>query len=533
MSESEVERQIEQSRQRLADLRERAVREGHGPGSAFDEAVEELGHTLEELSVTLEELAATNEELGEAQLAAETHARRYLELFRFAPDAYVVTDGRGVIRELNAAAEQMLGRPARYLAGKPLLPLVAASDRERFLESLSALQERRGRLVDQPIRFGSDAPFDASVSAVPEWRDGDLEIRWMLRDVTELKERDLSRDAIERHLPLVVWLQQLDPLETLHVSPAYEVVWGRPLSSVYENPRNWVEQIHPEDRARVEADFERMLDGESFDSEYRILRPDGEVRWIHDRGTPFEDGRGRLNRAAGIAEDVTERRAAEAALRKAERGRRAAVQAAERAEARERRALANDLHDTLSQALALARTKLAALREEAGELKRAARLRDIESLIAEADERTRTLTFRLSPPILHDLGLAAAADWLAEDLQRQFGLHVKVSAAGWRESLPLETREAVFRSLRELLINVARHAETDEADVSLASEGNTLILTVADGGIGFDVGRGGTAGFGLVSTRERLSALGGRLEIESELGRGTRARLVVPTPREE
>lgn len=528
MSESELERQVDLSRQRLARLRERAEEAGLGPESSLQEAIEELGHTLEELSVTLEELASTSEELSETQLEAERHARRYLDLFQTAPDAYVVTDERAIIRELNQAAEQQLGRPLRYLVGKPLLSLVAASHRDRFLECLSLLQRRQGRLVDREIRFGSEPSLDAQVSAVPEQRDGEVEIRWILRDISELKERDAFRSEMERHLKGVAFLQQRDPPQLLHVSTAYETIFGRPLESIYRNPRDWLEAVVPEDRPRVEAAFNAVLAGQPFDEEYRIRRPDGEVRWIHSHATPFEGPGGRFDRAAGFAEDVTERKAAEATLRKAERRRRAAVQAAEHAEARERRALASDLHDAISQTLALAKARLSALSDELGDSEPGARVREIRSLVGEAAERTRTLTFRLSPPILHDLGLAAAAEWLAEDMGRQFGLHVSVSDDGLCESLPLEVREALFRSLRELLINVARHAGTEEAHVSLAREGDALTIAVEDGGVGFEFGRGGSAGFGLVSMRERMQALGGRLEVDSKVGAGTRARLVLP-----
>ena len=206
---------------------------------------------------------------------------------------------------------------------------------------------------------------------------------------------------------------------------------------------------------------------------------------------------------------------------------RAATRAGERAEARERRTLARDLHDALSQPLALAGTKLAALRDEAGGSSLAARLGEVQTLIANADERARTLTFRLCPPVLHDLGIVAAAEWLAEDLKRQFGLHVFVSDDELLKPLAEETGEALFRSLREILINVARHARVDKAHVSLVREGEALSVVVEDAGIGFDISRRG-AGFGLVSVQERLEGLGGRLEIESTPGQGTHARMIVP-----
>jgi PAS domain S-box-containing protein len=455
-------------------------------------------------------------------------------------------------------------------------------------------------------------------------------------------ERAALRDEIESHAEAVVWLQELDPLVTIHATRAYEVIWGRSLGALYENPRDWIEAIHPEDRPRVEAAYERLLLGEAFDERYRIRRPDGAVRWIRDRGSPLPARPGISKRIAGIAEDVTEKEQAEAALRRmstvfsaaadpiliedlegrvvecndeavraygwsrkellgqpvgtivpperqaridelrarcragadvrnvegvrytktgeripvlltlsllrdesgvptaivnvakdiselnhAESRRRGAARAVERAEANERRALARDLHDSVSQSLALARTKLAALRDEAGESDRAVRLREVESLIADAEGRTQTLTFRLSPPVLHDLGLVEATEWLAQDLESRFGLHVSVRDDELPKPLAEEAREALFRSLRELLINVARHARTDKASVSLIREDDTLTVTVGDGGIGFDRGRSG-AGFGLVSVRERVEGLGGRLEIDSEPNRGARVRMMVP-----
>jgi PAS domain S-box-containing protein len=531
MKGSEIDRKIAQSRRRLKELRDRAGEERVGPGSLLDEASRELERTLEALSATLEELATAHQRLTEMEHAAERHARRTISFFLAAPTASLITDGRGLIREANRPAEEKFGLDASRLLGRPLLSLVARPDHETFLQALATLDGGHGGLGELELRFACEPPFDALVGAVSDRQNGDSEILWMLRDVTEMKERDVFRDQIERHLAPVVWLYQLDPLKTLHVSPAYESVWGRPVSELYDDPRNWLAQVHPEDRHRVEKAFERMLRGEPFEAEYRILLPDGRTRCILDRGTPFEDIRGRRTRAAGLAEDVTEKKEAEAALREAENRRVAAVLAAERAEARERRSLARDLHDALSQSLALARTKLAGLREAVSDPEARDRLREVESIIGEADERTRTLTFRLSPPILHDLGFAEASEWLAEDLERQFGLRTRVTSDELPKPFPVAMREALFRSLRELLINVARHAGTDEAQVSLKRRGDTLDILVEDSGAGFDGGIDNAGGFGLASVRERLEALGGRLEIRSEPGRGTRARMVVPLPR--
>jgi PAS domain S-box-containing protein len=104
----------------------------------------------------------------------------------------------------------------------------------------------------------------------------------------------------------VIWIRDLQEERLLYVSPAFARVWGRPVESLLISPGTWVDSIHPDDRAKVvsralinaRAGFDRM--------EYRILRPDGTIRWIQDRSYPIKDSRGEIYRIAGIARDITE-----------------------------------------------------------------------------------------------------------------------------------------------------------------------------------------------------------------------------------
>jgi PAS domain S-box-containing protein len=127
----------------------------------------------------------------------------------------------------------------------------------------------------------------------------------------------------------VFWMTSPDGHEMIYMSPAYEKVWGRPVADLYENPLLWIEAIVEEDRAAVEAAFARHSEG--FQAEYRIRRPDGEVRWISDRGFPVRNAAGEVFRVTGVAHDVTKIKKAELALRartehaKAEATRRQAI----------------------------------------------------------------------------------------------------------------------------------------------------------------------------------------------------------------
>src|SRR5437016_3537953 len=105
----------------------------------------------------------------------------------------------------------------------------------------------------------------------------------------------------------------------LYVSPAYEQVWGRSCQSLYEQPRSFLDAVHPEDREHVRAgSLERQGRGEPGDVEYRVVRPDGSVRWVRDRSFPVRDRAGRVYRMAGIAEDITEQKAVAESLRASE-----------------------------------------------------------------------------------------------------------------------------------------------------------------------------------------------------------------------
>jgi len=237
-----------------------------------------------------------------------------------------------------------------------------------------------------------------------------------------------------------------------------------------------------------------------------------------------EDG-GTLNLALL---DVTELRSVERALRRA-------ASAASLAEQRERRKLASDLHDDAGQLLSLASLKLRALADAVTGAAEGP-FRELEEILADARRRITSLSFQLSPPLLHDVGLVAATRWLAEDLDRRYDLSVSVAEV---EELVLDeaARVTLFRALRELLINVKRHAGVDTARVQIWTEGIMARVAVEDDGIGFagDVaGRSfasdtGRASFGLLALRERLGQLGGTLAVDSgPRGRGSRVVASVP-----
>jgi CheY-like chemotaxis protein/two-component sensor histidine kinase len=202
------------------------------------------------------------------------------------------------------------------------------------------------------------------------------------------------------------------------------------------------------------------------------------------------------------------------------------------AEERERRRVAGELHDYLAQLLVATRMKLNQGRHSRSATRQSELLREVDDMLDQSLTYTRTLVAQLSPPVLHEFGLAAAMKWLGEQMPRH-GLSVDSTI----EARPLNLTEnqavLLFQSARELLLNVVKHAGTGRASVQLKSHGGELRLTVRDEGRGFEMSllketAASSNAFGLFSIRERMESLGGRCEIVTRPGHGTIVTLAMP-----
>jgi len=212
------------------------------------------------------------------------------------------------------------------------------------------------------------------------------------------------------------------------------------------------------------------------------------------------------------------------------------------AEERERRALARDLHDDLGQVLAVVALKAAELKKLPMEASLQRAVEDCSRAVNQANRKLRAMAFQLSPPILQDLGLAVALQWVADEMHQVYKLDVQVSDDGVLKPLEPAVSTTLFRAVRELLINVAKHAKVSTATLrsevqrhqstEVGDVPGTLVVTVTDNGSGFDpstlMPAGETSGFGLFSVQERLSLLGGEVTVVSNPGVGTSVVLKVP-----
>lgn len=202
-------------------------------------------------------------------------------------------------------------------------------------------------------------------------------------------------------------------------------------------------------------------------------------------------------------------------------------------EERQRRKIATYLHDDISQALALATMKLQALREQEYSVKFEKTIEEIENIVEQANLRTRSLTFEISPPILYDMGLEPALEWLTGQFSQKHGIECAFSCDRQPKPINNDTRVILFQSVRELLTNAAKHARANEIRVSVLRDDNVIRIEVNDNGIGFNQNilnqkTKRNEGFGLFNLKERLRHMRGKLEISSKIGQGTSVALIAP-----
>jgi len=203
------------------------------------------------------------------------------------------------------------------------------------------------------------------------------------------------------------------------------------------------------------------------------------------------------------------------------------------AEDRERRLLAQDLHDDLGQLLAIIGLKAAMMEKmDLPDLLRRA-VGECAKSVDLANRKLRTMALQLNPPMLDQLGLVPAIQWLADEVNRLHKIEVDIQDDGQPKPMDRAVSATLFRAVRELLVNVSKHARVSKAVVAVSRNADdTMSLTVSDAGAGFDPGKvvtsAATGGFGLISLRERLGYLGGAMEVKSVPGEGTSVVVNVP-----
>ncbi|HWQ33352.1 MAG TPA: PAS domain-containing protein [Blastocatellia bacterium] len=357
--------------------------------------------------------------------------------------------------------------------------------------------------------------------------------------VQPLRDREeLFRQMVE-NTRQIVFLADAVSGRVIYVNPAFEKISGHPCQSLCEQPESWLEIVHPDDQPRVRAaraSLTRSSGG--FILEYRILRPDGTIRWLRNHTFPITDETGWISHVVGVAEDITDRRQTEEQLRASGEQLRQFAARVESVREEERSRIAREVHDELAQSLTALRFglwwldhRLAALPGEELQLCRE-RAADMMQLVDQTIKSVQRIATDLRPSILDSLGLLAAIEWLAQDFQTRTGISLHLTSVFDDAGLDKASATALFRILQEALTNISRHSGATRADISLSETGNHLMLEIRDNGRGITADElQDSSSLGLLGMRERALLLGGDLSITGRENEGTTVLIRIPLRR--
>ena len=312
----------------------------------------------------------------------------------------------------------------------------------------------------------------------------------------------------------------------MFVDPWLKRLLGYEEHEIQNNIDDWGSKVHPDDADLVMAEATKHLDGVNprYEVEHRMLHRNGSIVWFLARGTALRDDEGNPYRMTGTDTDITEYKQTREELLELG-GRLVNLQEEERSR------IARELHDDVCQRLALLATELQFAAESSPESgpELVEKVGGIFERLKELSSDIHDLSYRLHPRSLGRLGLTEAIGGLCRELGKRRRIQLVFEEKDLPSSIGDDVALCLYRVAQESLRNVVKHSRAESARVELCVGHGEVRLTVTDRGVGYDpeLDRGRN-GLGVISMRERLRALGGRLSIHSAPGEGTRVEAVVP-----
>jgi PAS domain S-box-containing protein len=516
----------------------------------------------------------TGRKLAEDKLQASN--QQLLDIIDFLPDATFVIDQEGRVIAWNHVIEQLTGVKKEDILGKgnysyaipfhgeprPIFIDLIFADESIVKQQYDYIRKEGntfyGETFAQAAYKGKGAYLWVKASPLID-KDGNVVgAIQSIRDITGLKHLEERFRLTGKELQQA--LEKLDERELIdriiETSPAGILVVNNEMKFTFANAR--AEQLlglqfkdknsrvykmpkwfytdyegHPIPREELVHHQVIATGRQVVDAALAIQWPDGTRTLLSINGAPLYDRAGAIEGAVLSIEDVTLRREAEERINSYQKQLRSLAAKLALVEESERRRIAENIHDHIGQSLAVARLKIGALKRTVMIDENLKNLDEINILIEEAIKNTRSLTFELSPPILYDLGFGAAVEWLGEHLLEKNGVGFNLVNKLQPKTLDEELRVILFTAVRELFFNIIKHAQAKMVFISVRKTGDKIMLEVRDDGTGFiadlnSTGYRKAGSFGLFSINERLEHFGGRLEIVSQPGQGTRIAIEAP-----
>jgi PAS domain S-box-containing protein len=362
-------------------------------------------------------------------------------------------------------------------------------------------------------------------------------------DITERKRDEEKLIQAERRYRTVAdftydWEYWKSPEGTfLYVSPSCEYISGYKPEEFINNPELFRELILPEDKTRWDEHHQKALKEKALQEiQFRIHKQDGQTRWIEHVCQPVIDEKGEFLGFRASNRDITLRKEAEETIKKSQDSLRFLAGKLITAQEEERRRLAREMHDDLTQRLALLAIEAGKLETESQKYDSSmhANLQEMKKKIIKLSKDIHDISRQIHPSILDDLGLVNAIKSECAAFTQREGINVEYETSNVPLSIPRNVKICIYRIIQESLRNIARHAGTDKAQVSLTCSDGNLFLTIRDNGIGFDtLHMQVRKGIGLRSIHERVRLIQGEFSVQSKPGEGTVIKVTAPFAKEQ
>ncbi len=476
-------------------------------------------------------LLSLTSDITELKQAQETRFR-HAAIVESSDDAIISEDLQGIILSWNAGAHRIFGFSEAEAVGKPISIIVPPELRDEQNKLRQRL--RTGECIQhmEAIRLTKDGKkIDVSltISPVQDSSGGVAGFSKIARDISDRKRAEQTlRESEERfrlvanQAPVFIWMSGTDKLRNF-CNQCWLEFTGRAMQQ--ELGEGWTAGVHPEDVLLCLQTYSAAFDARvDFELEYRLKRFDGKYRWIVDHGVPRFESDGVFCGYIGSCVDITDRKMSEESLEELS-GRLLTAQEEERTR------IARELHDDFSQRLALQSIALTQLWKKLpmAEVEERAKVRELLKRTQEMSSDMHSLSHQLHSSKLEHVGLVPALNGLCEELTSKYRIQVEFTDRGVFSDIPKDVALCLFRIVQEALGNVVKHSHAQQAHVELVGERNEIRLRIVDAGVGFNPSlRSADAGIGLVSMRERLRLVGGRLSVQSAPMRGTEIIADVP-----
>jgi len=526
----------------------------HGKVSNWETYLRAKNGKLVPVDITIAVLYQGDERVGSVGILRDMSERRNIEreirkgkdfltnIIENSMDGIAIVDEKGYIISVNNALVKMCQLGKERLTGEhiSILTVEDKTIRKNILKKTEELFEKGYASYESKHKTGEDQYIDVecNISLVKDDKGNNIAGIAIIRNITGSKRVEEALLESEERFRSVV---NNIAIGISLISPNMEIL------SLNNQMQQWFPEIDASKKPVCYKAFnnpprkepcsycptiQTLRDGQIHESTTETPRGD---KTIHYRiiSSPLKDKDGRVTSAIEMVDDITERRHSEEKILEYQNQLKSLASQLITSEERNRQDFAAFLHDQIGQSLCTLKIKLEMLQQSESLQESRTLSSEMLSTTARLIENTRSMTYELNPPVLHELGLGAGLEWLAEQMYKREGVIVQFEDDGQPRSLEKEINILLFNAVRELLINVAKHARADNVKISLQSDQADVRICVEDNGIGFNAPETGlpaskSNSFGLFSIKERLNYVDGNLEIKTAPGKGTRITLRIP-----